>query len=259
MREQANSAVRVRTPEGVEFAFELAGPVCRFLAWTLDLAAVLALLNLVMVPTYLLTALSASLGLALNILAYFLITIGYGILCEWRWGGQTLGKRLLRLRVVDEQGLPLRLSQVVLRNLLRGVDALPGLYLLGGVCLVLSPRLQRLGDLAAGTLVVRSPRPGEPDLAKVASDRHRSFRETPHLAARLRQCFTPAEAALALQALRRRDGLLPNARVALFAAIAEHFRELVAFPQSVSEGLSDEQYVRNVVAVVFQDSRADAS
>lgn len=252
MRDYGLDVVRVRTPEGVEFSFELAGPVTRFLAWTLDLAAILALLRLAMVPAQLATALGRGIGMAASILLYFAVSAGYGILCEWRWDGQTLGKRLLRLRVVDEEGLPLRPSQVVLRNLLRAVDALPLLYLLGGLCLVLSPRLQRLGDLAAGTLVVRIPQTLEPDLAQAAADKYCSFREHPRLAARLRQSVTPAEAELALQALLRRESLEPAARVALFAAIADHFRSLVAFPETATEGLSDEQYVRNVVAVVFQ-------
>jgi uncharacterized RDD family membrane protein YckC len=256
MPERAFSSVRVRTPEGIEFAFELAGPVTRFLAWAVDLAAILVLLNLVLVSLRLLVVLSAGLGLALTILAYFLISVGYSILCEWRWGGQTLGKRLLRLRVVDEQGLPLRLPQLVLRNLLRAVDALPLLYLLGGLCVVLSPRLQRLGDLAAGTLVVRIPQFAAPDLSQVAPGKYCGFREHPHLAARLRQSVTPVEADLALQALLRREAFALAARVALFAALAEHFRSLVEFPQSATDGLSDEQYVRNVVAVVFQAGTA---
>lgn len=252
MAEPPSGVVRVRTPEGVEFAIDLAGPVSRFLAWVVDLAAILLLVQLVTLPTQMLAAIGPSLGITLNILAYFAISIGYGIVWEWRWGGQTLGKRLFRLRVVDEQGLALGLSQVVLRNLLRGIDGLPLLYLLGGVCMVLSPRLQRLGDLAAGTLVVRVPTYGEPDLSQVTAGKYCSLRDHPHLAARLRQCVTPAEASLALRALVRREGLEPAARVALFAALAEHYRGLVAFPQSATDGLSDEQYVRNVVAVVYQ-------
>ena len=245
------SALRLRTPEGVEFAMELAGPVSRFLAWVLDLVVILAILNVIMVPTRLLFVISPSVAMALNLLAFFLVSIGYSMLCEWRNQGQTLGKRLLRLRVVDEQGLPLRFPQLAMRNLLRMVDALPLLYLLGGICVVLSPRLQRLGDLAAGTLVVRLPRPVEPDLAELTAGKYISFREHPHLAARLRQAVTPAEADLALQALLRRNALDPQARITLFASLAAHVRSLVTFPQSATDGLSDEQYVRNVVAIVY--------
>lgn len=245
------STLRLRTPEGVEFAFELAGPVTRFLAWVLDLLAILVILNAVVIPSRALTVLSPGVALALNILLFLTVSVGYGILWEWRCNGQTLGKRLLRLRVMDEQGLPLRFPQLVMRNLLRVVDGLPMLYLLGGICLVLSPRLQRLGDLAAGTLVVRLPRVTEPDLAEVGAGKYNSFRDHAHLAARLRQTVTPAEADLAFQALLRRNALDPDARVSLFAALAGHFRSLVAFPESATDGLSDEQYVRNVVGVLY--------
>jgi uncharacterized RDD family membrane protein YckC len=245
------SALRLRTPEGVEFALELAGPVSRFLAWILDLAVILVLVNVIMIATRLLGALSPNAAMACAILALFLVSIGYGMLCEWRGNGQTLGKRLLRLRVVDEQGLPLRFPQLALRNLLRLVDALPLLYLLGGICVVISPRRQRLGDLAAGTLVVRLPRATEPDLAELTAGKYISFRDYPHLAARLRQVITPAEADLALQALLRRNALHPQARIALFADLAAHLRGLVVFPESATDGLSDEQVVRNVVAVVY--------
>jgi len=61
---------------------------------------------------------------AFTVLAYFVIQIGYGIVMEWFWRGQTLGKRLLRLRVIDSQGLRLQFSQIVIRNLLRFVDML---------------------------------------------------------------------------------------------------------------------------------------
>ena len=77
--------------------------------------------------------------------------------CEWYWRGQTVGKRVLKLRVMDEQALRLEFSQIVVRNLLRFVDFLPGLYLVGGTACVLSRRFQRLGDLAANTIVVRNP------------------------------------------------------------------------------------------------------
>ncbi len=245
------AALRLRTPEGVEFALELAGPVSRFLAWVLDLAVILVILNVVMAPTRLLVALSPGVGMAFSIVAFFVVSVGYGMLCEWRGQGQTLGKRLLRLRVVDEQALPLRFPQLAMRNLLRLVDALPLLYLLGGICVVLSPRLQRLGDLAAGTLVVRLPRPAAPDLAELTAGKYISFREHPHLVARLRQTITPAEADLALRALLRRNALDAQARVALFASLAAHLRRLVPFPASATDGLSDEHYVRNVVAVVY--------
>src|SRR5438445_13391463 len=84
---------------------------------------------------------------------------GYFILLEWLWNGQTIGKRAYKLRVINEDGSPARFTQVLIRNLLRLVDFLPGFYGLGVLVIVISPKSQRLGHLAAGTYVVRAPRP----------------------------------------------------------------------------------------------------
>ncbi|MDP9265561.1 MAG: RDD family protein [Chloroflexota bacterium] len=83
----------------------------------------------------------------------------YFILLEWLWNGQTVGKRMTGLRVIAANGAPAPFIAVLVRNIVRLVDFLPGLYGLGLVTIVLSPASQRLGDLAAGTYVVRAPRP----------------------------------------------------------------------------------------------------
>lgn len=242
----------LKTPEGVEFAFDLAGPVTRCSAWILDLICVLILTWAVMMVGGLLAIISPDFAQAVTILSYFVISIGYGIALEWLWRGQTLGKRVLRLRVADAEGLRLQFSQIVIRNLLRFADNLPGFYLLGGAAMLLSPRAQRLGDIAAGTLVVRIPRLEEPDLSLVMGGKFNSFSAFPHLNARLRQRVSPREATVALQAILRRDGLEPAARVDLFRALAEHFRDIAGYPHEATDGLSDEQYVRNVVDVIYK-------
>jgi len=188
----------------------------------------------------------------LMVLSYFVISIGYGILLEWIWRGQTMGKRVLRLRVVDAEGLRLQINQVVIRNLLRFVDMLPAFYLVGGVVSLLNRRYQRLGDIAANTVVVRAPKLSEPDLDQLLAGKYNSLREHPHLEARLRQRVSPAEAAVAMRALLRREGLDPRARVELFGELAEHFRAVVTFPPEAVEGMPDEQYVRNVVDVLYR-------
>jgi hypothetical protein len=185
-------------------------------------------------------------------LSYFIVSIGYPILTEWFWRGQTVGKRLLRLRVMDSQGLHLHFSQIVIRNLLRFVDMLPAFYLLGGVCSLLNRHSQRLGDVAANTIVVRNPEVFEPDLAQMMSGKFNSFRDYPHLAARLKQRISPQEAGIALQSLLRRNELEPAARLQLFAEISDHMRQIVEFPEEAVEGITDEQYVRNVVDLLFR-------
>ncbi len=193
-----------------------------------------------------------NLGFALSVIGYFVISIGYGIFFEWTWRGQTVGKRLLRLRVVDVEGMRLQFNQIVVRNLLRFVDALPAFYFVGGLACWLNPRCQRLGDIAANTVVVRNPRVTEPDLDQLLAGKYNSLRQYPHLAARLRQRISPAEANVALQALLRRDEFDPAARVELFADLAGHFRAKVEFPAEATDGVADEQYLRNVVDVTYR-------
>jgi uncharacterized RDD family membrane protein YckC len=247
------------TPEGIAFSMLLAGPVARGSAWAIDLACIAA-------ATVFLNTLIRALGpihrdffLAASVLAYFIITLGYGMATEWYWRGQTLGKRLLRLRVLDVQGLRLRFSQIAVRNLLRIVDGLPGFYLAGGLACLWSRHAQRLGDLAANTVVVRSPGIREPDLERLLPGKFNSLRDYPHLAARLRQRTTPQEADIALQALLRREDLEPQARIELFAEISSHFHSLVEFPEEAVFGVSSEQYVSNVVDIVFRNSSVAAA
>jgi uncharacterized RDD family membrane protein YckC len=244
--------IDIRTPEGITFALPLAGPVVRFLAWITDLGCILALFTSVQPLLFNLFAIiDPDLGAAVQILTYFAITLGYGIATEWWLRGQTLGKKLFRLRVLDFNGLRLRFSQVVIRNLLRAVDSLPLAYLVGGLTCLGSRYRQRLGDIAANTIVVHLPAIALPDLTALAGSRFNSLRAYPHLTARLRQRVSPEEAGIALAAVMRRSRLDPDARVTLFAALAEHFKSIVTFPAPASEDLPDEQYVRNVVEVLF--------
>lgn len=248
----APNTLRLRTPEGITFALPLAGPVTRMLAWMIDVAVLGVAAALLGLATALLGWMAPDLALAAGTLGFFALQLGYPMATEWLWRGQTIGKRLLRLRVVDVHGLKLHFSQIAIRNLLRAVDILPGAYLVGGLAALLSRRAQRLGDFAANTVVIRVPRLHQPDLDQLLAGKFNSLRAQPHLCARLRQQVTPAEAALVLSALLRRDELEPPARVALFGELAVHLRGKVEFPPETREGLPDEQYLRNVVDVLYR-------
>lgn len=253
MRNEKVNTLRVRTPEGVSFSFQLASPIARFLAWLLDFTVIVVVMNVLLIAASLLRFLSADwYGAAVSIV-FFAVSIGYGIALEWGWRGQTIGKKLLRLRVMDETGLPLGFRQVVLRNLLRVIDKFPFFYLVGGIVSVLSPKSQRLGDLASGTIVVRESAVAAPDLDQLFGDKYNSLREHVHLQARIRQAVSPQEATIALQALLRRGAFTSEARLSLFSALAERFRSYVDLPEEVTLGLSDEQLVRNVVDVLFRN------
>lgn len=253
------ATLQFRTPEGIVFSQLLAGPVPRFLAWLVDGLCIAVVMMVLSYAVILLGMIGADFAGAFSTLAYFIISIGYGIAFEWGWRGQTIGKRLLRLHVVDAEGLRLQFNQIVTRNLLRFVDALPVFYFVGGLTCWLSQKCQRLGDFAANTIVIRSPRLAEPDLDQVLAGKFNSLRSYPHLVARLRQNVTPVEAALGVQALLRRDQYETTACVELFAGLAAHFRGKVNFPAEATDGISDEQYLRNVVDVLYREPASSAA
>jgi uncharacterized RDD family membrane protein YckC len=249
---QRTNSLHIKTPEGIIFQLVLAGPFGRFLAWGIDLGCIAVITTALNIGIRLVTIVSIDVARAAAIISYFFVSIGYGIFCEWYYRGQTIGKRLLSLRVMDVQGLQLQFSQIVIRNVLRFIDSLPATYLVGGLACLLSPRSQRLGDLVANTIVIRESKASRPDLQQLLTHKYNSLRNYPPLVARLRKYVSPPEADIAVQALLRRDELDPVARLELFSQLANHFKGIVSFPQEVTDGITDEQFVRNVVDVLFQ-------
>jgi hypothetical protein len=132
---------------------------------------------------------------------------------------------------------------------------LPAVYLVGGLACFFSRKCQRLGDLAAGTIVARVRSPQAPDLERVAPAKYNSLLAWPHLAARLRSLANPESVSIAVQAVSRRDAFDPLARIDLFRELAEYFQSLVEFPEAAREGLTDEQYVRSVLRVIYGGGR----
>lgn len=244
----------IRTAEGISFTQRPAGPVTRFLAFSVDLAAVAVISQLLGELVMFTSIISPDAALAIRTISYFAITIGYSIFFEWIWRGQTLGKRVLKIRVIDAEGYRLRPAQIVIRNLLRIVDTLPALYAVGGIACLFSKRSQRIGDLAANTIVVYVASEPIPDLELLFSGNYNSLRSYVHLAAELRKTITPEEARLALEAITRRAELDPNFRLELYRQLAEHLRLIVVFPEESLEGLTDEQYIRNIVDLIYRPS-----
>jgi uncharacterized RDD family membrane protein YckC len=247
--------VLVRTSEGVSFSLRLAGPVSRFLAWLIDAAAIGALTAGISTIFKIAGAISPDLVRALAILAFFAISIGYAIALEWLWRGQTLGKRVLHLRVLDANAQKLQFPQIAIRNLMRFLDALPFLYLAGGLSVILSRRSQRLGDVVANTIVIKQEQFSAPILAVAAAEKYNSFLEFPHLAARLRHQTPPELAQIAYEALLRRNDLDPAVRLGVFRELADRFRQIVKFPTEVTAALTDERYVRNALQIATTRER----
>jgi uncharacterized RDD family membrane protein YckC len=243
-------SIEILTPEGVTFALQLAGPVSRFLAWLIDFSVILTAAGLVTQMFAWLRLVSPDVYSAFGTILFFILYVGAPMAQEWYWRGQTLGKRFFHLRVADAQGLRLQTSQIFMRNILRFLDMLPLFYFVGGAACALSARSQRLGDIAANTVVIRTAPISDPDLQSLLRSKYNSLAEHPHLAARLRQLTSPVLSNVALEALLRRDQFTPRARLEIFAEIAGAFKRLVVFPPEVAENLPDEQYVRNAVEIL---------
>lgn len=144
----------IATPERVSFAYQLAGLGSRSVAQLLDLL-LLAVAMVVVTVGIVVASPAGNLGILLFILFFFLIPNGYFLFFEGLWSGQTPGKRLMRLRVVSGAGQPVTFEQALTRNLVRNLDFIPFGYGVGLIALFANGRGRRLGDMAAGTVVVR--------------------------------------------------------------------------------------------------------
>jgi uncharacterized RDD family membrane protein YckC len=256
IRWSSTAELTIATPEGVLFRLPLAGPASRLYALLLDMVIVLGAVNGIGLLLYWIFAKTPGFGVMVITLAEFVIGFAYGALLEGFWNGQTIGKRVLHLRVVDQAGLPLRLEQAWIRNLMRVVDALPFAYLVGGISAMSSPAMQRFGDRVAGTLVVRQTPLALPGEGFWTHQKYNSFTQYPAIAMRLRRAATPELASLIQDALRRRNELAPYSRREIYRELATYIQtEISQFPDELVEMLSDEQYLINASGILFADQR----
>ncbi|HMJ08645.1 MAG TPA: RDD family protein [Pyrinomonadaceae bacterium] len=179
----------IETPERVPLAFALASIGNRFLAAAID--HTLQYLGIIAVIWIFLSIADVNVfggagadgraladlpnwTIAIMIICLFLLFTGYFILFEWLWDGQTPGKRLLKLRVIREDGRPITLWEAIARNLLRIFDSVPGffipIYSVGLIVIFLNKRDQRVGDIFAGTVVIRERSDEAPTFADTFSN-----------------------------------------------------------------------------------------
>jgi uncharacterized RDD family membrane protein YckC len=256
IRLPTTAELTVATSEGVLFRLPLAGPASRLYAMLLDTAIVLGAVNGVGLLVYWIFAKAPGFAVMVITLAEFAIGFVYGALLEGFWNGQTIGKRLFHLRVIDQSGLPLRIEQAWARNLMRVFDALPFAYLAGGISVLSSRLMQRFGDRVAGTLVVRETPLGAPADEAWTRQKYNSFMNYPTVAMRLRRAATPELASLIQDALRRRNELARYARREIYRDLAAFLQsEVASFPDELVEMLSDEQYLINAAGVLFGHQR----
>ncbi|UVE18688.1 RDD family protein [Pseudomonas sp. LS44] len=152
---------RVETPEGIDLMLRPAGLAPRALAFAIDLA----IRGLVLLVMFFTLTMLGQFGMGLGAIVLFLVTWWYMVLFEVLNQGRTPGKQWMGLRVVHDDGTPVGWAASLTRNLLRFVDLLPFAYTFGIISCLAHPAFKRLGDLAAGTLVVyRDEAPSRPQL-----------------------------------------------------------------------------------------------
>lgn len=148
---------KLATPEAISIRYDLAGIGTRFLAAAIDFLAWIVLAIILAVGALALGtfgALGRSTALILFGTLSFLILYGYYIIFETLWEGQTPGKRIMKIRVIRRTGHAIGFADAFIRNVVRIVDFLPSFYGVGVITMFISPESRRLGDYAAGTIVV---------------------------------------------------------------------------------------------------------
>jgi len=215
----------VETPEHVVLEFELAGVGSRAAAALLDLLIIFATLFLVYLALIPFARLLDSLGhagwaLAVRIVVIFLVIWGYFVFFEGLSGGRTPGKRKVGIRVVMDSGHPITFAAAAIRNLVRLADLQPGAtYLLGFIFVLFRRDHKRLGDMAAGTIVVRDRVDAVEVRASPELEDSSLETEAPQL--------SDDEFRLLEQFLERVDGLAPEARVRLTTRLTQRFAQRI--------------------------------
>ncbi len=223
--------VDIRTPEAIAFSYELAGLGSRFLALAIDMLLQIGVLvalaaGLILAATRIepvkhmasgAEKLADAVAVALVVAVVFVVFFGYFIAFEMFWDGQTPGKRVLGLRTVRDGGYPIDFGAALVRNLVRVGELSLGFYALSAVSMLVSPENKRLGDYAAGTIVVRDARLAMPKT--LAAQPEPTYGATRYLSGE--------ERSLIRRFLDRRDALAPQRRRELAAQLAGRVRERV--------------------------------
>jgi uncharacterized RDD family membrane protein YckC len=247
----------VISSEKVPLAFKVAGLGSRFLAWFIDLWIIFALFMAIGMLGSVFEEARAGVGFGVIMVLTFVVQWGYFLLFEWLWHGQTPGKRALGIRVMDLEGTSISFGQAAVRNVLRVADGLPLLvpdvvpvmYGVGFLVAASNPEQRRLGDLAAGTLVVCVETQTAPLVALQLGIVVHSPR-TQALNQRLGQLSKKQKETL-LDVCLRRDQLRVRDRARLFGALTDYCRQrLDIAPQ---ENQSDEKFILQLAAALSAD------
>jgi uncharacterized RDD family membrane protein YckC len=233
----------IATPEGLDLSLSLAGAASRFVAAVVDLTIQTILLIL-------LAVLAGQSGGGLVVVAIvavlgFLVIFGYDVLFEVLNSGRTPGKQLNGLRVVRVGGHPVGFLTSAIRNVIRPIDFLPGAYLLGATAILATKKNQRLGDIVAGTIVVRQ-RPAKLSPLPGAAPAPLPLRDDDPLRTWDTSRISVEELATVKQFLERRGSIDYGARVRLAGTLGARLRPKVT---GVPSELGDEPFLEALASI----------
>ena len=235
----------ITTPEHVPIRLEPAGAGSRFLAVLIDSAITTATAGTASYITSIFFPPGVA-GAVFITLSLFLAW-GWHIWFEVRQNGRTPGKRALSLRVMDERGLPVSLFQSIVRNFMRVVDFIPVFYGVAAIASLISPLRRRLGDIVAGTVVIRDAQP----LAmrgQIAPERRHNTLRTPRVQRLVKHRISLEEREFLLTLCVRAEKLSPAARYDLMESVAAHYRETLGVEEVQ---ISGENFVRDLTALLY--------
>jgi uncharacterized RDD family membrane protein YckC len=240
---------QVLSTEKVPFTYRVAGLGARYLAFLIDLSLLMLLFIAGVFPATVLEVGRRGLGTLFMAAWMFGLTWGYFLFFEWLWSGQTLGKRIMGLRVITWRGTSITFSQSAARNFLRILEAIPLVNLVAFLIAWNSRENRRLGDMVADTLVVFVERRPKPIQALTAAATEADRTRLLQLRQRLSQLTRDQKETL-IDLCLRRDQLRAAERARLFRATVNYLRERLDL--SPQEFESDERFVLQLAAILTE-------
>jgi uncharacterized RDD family membrane protein YckC len=246
--------ISLSTPESVELDFTLAGIGSRTLALVIDYSLLILVILAFWLVWFtfsagLLSYLEAAGGnysavpwwlLAIFVLLNFVLWSGYFILFETIWQGQTPGKRMTHIRVVRDNGRPIRVTQATLRSILRPID---DFFFIGALFILFGRREKRIGDWAAGTIVIQEERGDRPSSILLAEDSQKLAARLPAIAELNR--LIPDDFVIIREYLLRRKALSPKARTAKSMELARQLQQLIKL-ETIPPGTTSDHFLEAV-------------
>ena len=236
----------VLTPEHVQIRLKPAGLAVRFAAWSVDMALIMGMV--LFSYKFVTLILPAAVATAVFLTLMFVGMWAYHMFFELKWEGRSPGKRAMGIRVVDQRGLPISLPQSFIRNVVRAFDSLPLFYGVGGLIALLDPHGRRLGDIAAGTLVITDVTPMEYK-GQLAQTRKFNTLRDPRVLRMIHHRIGLEEREFLLTLCLRAETLDSKTKFDLMETVGNHYREVLGIEDA---HLSSENLVLDLTAILYE-------